>query len=261
MSKLPASTGWQWLKRGFMLFRKQPGILTMLLFANLMISLLISAVPLVGPLLAMVLSPSLSMAVMQACFLIEQDQRVGPNVLLTGFRPPAVRALCKLGLVYLGVSVVLTVIGKVSIDPEFWRQLATPVDPAAPPKIDASDMLGVLMIFLLQSVALMGLCFSAPLTYWQKMAAGKATFYSFFAVVGALAPMMVMLLAWFGLLTAVGMVATLLLGNANAGKVVMVWLVLLFVLLLQCAIYASYRQIFGDPAEHALSPVSLQKPG
>jgi hypothetical protein len=221
----------------------------MLLFANLMISLLVSAVPLVGPLLAMVLIPSLSMAVMQACFLIEQGQRVGPSVLLTGFRQPAVRALCKLGLVYLGVSLVLTVLARFTIDAEFWRQVTAPVAPDTAGNVKSSNMLALLMIFLLQSVALMALSFSAPLTYWQKMPPGKATFYSVFAVLGAIKPVLVMLLAWFGIFTAVSMVAALVLGNANAGRVVIIWIVLLFVLQLQCAIYASYRQIFGDPAD------------
>ena len=250
MGKLPASTGWLWLKQGFGLFRKQPGILTMVLFANLMINLLVSAVPLVGPLLAMILIPSLSMAIMQACFMIEQGQRVAPNVLLTGFRQPAVRELCKLGLVYLAVSLVLTVLARFTIDPAFWQQMAsTPGTPPKPGEVDSSNTLALMAIFLLMSAALMSLCFAAPLTYWQKMGPGKATFYSFFAVLGAIRPLIVMLLAWFGMFTLVGMLAGLVLGNANAGRVVLIWIVLLFALQLQCAIYASYRQIFGVPAD------------
>jgi hypothetical protein len=32
-------------------------------------------------------------------------------------------------------------------------------------------------------------------------------------------------------------------------RVVIMWLIFLFILLLQCAMYAGYRQIFGKPAD------------
>jgi hypothetical protein len=40
----------------------------------------------------------------------------------------------------------------------------------------------------------------------------------------------------------------------HIAQVIMMWLIFLFVLLLQCAIYIGYRQIFGKPVE----PVSRQ---
>lgn len=254
MEKLPASTGWHWLKQGFALFRKQPGILTMLLFVNLMITLVISSVPYIGPLIAAILVPSVSISVMQACFEIEQDQRVGPRVILTGFRQPALRALCKLGMVYLGASLVLTVMAQFMVDPEVVRQVSAPVAAGAnpaPPNMQA--LLMILLIQLLALVVLVALSFSIPLTYWQRMPAGKATFYSVFAIAGAIKPILVLLLSWFGLLMGVGTIIAVIMGSASAGRVILAWLVLLAALMLQCAIYAAYRQIFGDPAviEHA----------
>ena len=61
-----------------------------------------------GNRVGVVLIPSLSMATMQACALIAQNQRVSLSVLATGFRKPAVIALCKLGLIYMVVSLLLT---------------------------------------------------------------------------------------------------------------------------------------------------------
>ena len=247
MSKLPASAGWLWLKHGFALFRKQPGILTMLLFTNFMISVLISTIPYIGPQLAVLLIPSLTMAVLQACHLIDQGQRVTPQVMLTGFREPVFKALCKLGLVYVGVSLLLTVLANLVIDPAFWRNVTAPVDPNNVSAADRSNMLTFLGLTLLQCLVLLALCFAAPLTYWKSMAPGKATFYSFFAVVGAFKPILLMLFAWFGIFLAAAMAASLIFGNSNAGKVVVIWIMLLFMLELQCAFYASYRQIFGEP--------------
>jgi hypothetical protein len=254
MNKLPASTGWAWLKQGAALFRKQPAGLTTLLFANILISIAFSALPILGPLLAVILMPSLSMAFMQACLMIDNGERVTPRVLLTGFRKPAVASLCKLGLVYLGVSVVLTVLASFVINDAFWDQITgQQVDPKKL-TVEASDLLGLFGLFVLDMAVLISLAFAAPLTYWEKMGPGKATFYSFFAVVRSARVFGVMLLAWFGLFFAVCCAVTLVVTKTDIAHVIILWLIFLFVLLLQCAIYAGYRQIFGKPVESQGQP-------
>lgn len=245
---LPARSGWEWVKQGATLFRKQAGVLTALLFINLMISVVLGVIPFIGPMLGVVLIPSLSMAILQACALIAVDQRVNLAVLATGFRKPAVSALCKLGLVYLGVSLLLTVLIHFSIDDDFMKQFSAPIDPKTGPVINASDLATMFGIMLLQVATVILLCFAAPLVAWQGMSAGKATFYSFFAVVGATRAFFVMLLSWFAIFFLVLMIVVMVLGNSDMGRVVIMWVGLMFVLLLQCAIFAAYRQIFGAPA-------------
>jgi hypothetical protein len=259
MNNMPAITGWNWLKEGTGLFRKQPAALTTLLFANILFSLLISAVPLLGKMVAVVLIPSFSMAFMKACLMIENGERVTPAVLLTGFRKPAFGALWKIGLVYLGASLLLTMLTKVAIDPGFWEQVSQPVDPSAPPQVQASDLLAMLGIFILDVAVLIALAFAAPLTYWQHMSLGKATFYSFFAVLKNARVFLVLLMAWFGIFFGVCFIVALLLGGSSLARVAIMWLIFLFVLLLQCAIYAGYRQIFGKPAEPGAGRVNLNK--
>lgn len=249
MSNLPASTGWAWLKQGAALFRKQPGGLTTLMFANILISIAFSAVPVVGPILAVVLIPSLSMAFMQACLMIDNGQRVTPGVLLTGFRKPAVVTLCKLGLVYLAVSLLLALLARFAIDQSFWEQITVQQPDPKKLAVDVSDVLAMFLIFVLDLAALISLAFAAPLTYWEKMGPGKATFYSFFAVVKSARVFSVLLLAWFGLFFSVCMLVALVVGPVHIAQVIIMWLIFLFVLLLQCAIYVGYRQIFGKPVE------------
>lgn len=250
MSKLPARTGWEWLKQGFALFRKQPAGLTMLLFANFLISIVLSALPLFGPLVAVILIPSLSMAFMQACLMIENGERVTLGVLATGFRRPAVGSLCKLGVLYLLVSAVLTLLAGLLIDDAFWQQLRN--QQAVPQKLDIapSDMLGMFVLFLVDLSALISLAFAAPLIYWEKMGTGKATFYSFFAVVRSARVFVVLLAAWFGMFCAVCFVIALVLGPLHIAEMIMSGMLFIFVLLLQCAIYVGYRQIFGKPVEN-----------
>lgn len=244
MSAIPAKAGWAWLKQGMGLFRKQPAALTTLLFANVLFSFAIGAVPLLGQIAAVVLIPSFSMSFMQACLMIEHGQRVTPLVLLTGFRKPAVVNLCKIGLAYLAVTALLTVIAYVMVGESFWKQAVTPT---SVPVVEPSDVLGVMVIAVLQIATVMSLCFAAPLAYWQQMPPAKAIFYSFFAVLRSTRVFLVMLLAWFGLFMGATIVPLIVFGNGSFGRVVIAWLGFLFILLLQCAMYAGYRQIFGVP--------------
>jgi len=254
MNDLPARTGWEWLKQGMGLFRKQPAALTTLLFANILFSIGLSAVPILGSVIAVVLIPSFSMAFMQACLMIENGDRVTPAVLLTGFRQPALAALCKLGLVYLGVSLLMMVITRLAIPPEVLMQMMPRPDAKTPPDIQTSHMLALFGVFLLDVAVLVTLCFAAPLTYWKHMGPGKATFYSFFAVIRTARPFLVLLATWFGIFFGVCIVAALVFRDAAVGRVVLMWLIFLFVLLLQCAMYAGYRTIFGKPADEAPQP-------
>jgi len=255
MNDLPARTGWEWLKQGIGLFRKQPAALTTLLFANILFSIGLSAVPILGSVLAVVLIPSFTMAFMQACLMIENGDRVTPAVLLTGFRQPALVALCKLGLVYLAVSLLMMVITRLAIPPEVIMQMMPRPDAKTPPNVQTSHMLALFGVFLLDVAVLVTLCFAAPLTYWKHMGPGKATFYSFFAVIRTARPFLVLLAAWFAIFFGVCIIAALLFGDAALGRVVLMWLVFLFVLLLQCAMYAGYRTIFGKPYDQAPQPI------
>jgi hypothetical protein len=256
MSQLTASTGWAWLKQGAGMFRKQPAGLTTLLFADILISVLVGVIPFIGPMVAIVLVPCFSLAFMQACLLIDQNQRVTPDILLTGFRQPAVKTLLKVGLVYLAVFFVLAMVLRFAVDPDILKQAESGANPADIQRVNGGDMLGLLAVFLLQAIAVLTLSFTAPLTYWQKMETGKAVFYSFFAVLRAGRAFCVLLISWFAILFGLCIVIAMLLGQSGAARIVIMWLFFLFFLLLQCALYAAYRQIFGTPAAQ---PVSLTK--
>jgi hypothetical protein len=244
MSALPAKTGWAWLKQGMALFRQQPAALTTLLFANVLFSFMLGAIPLLGQFAAVVLIPSFSMAFMQACLMIEHGQRVTPAVLLTGFRKPVVVNLCKIGLAYLAAIGLTTLLAYLMLGEGLWKQ---GISPTNPPVIDGSLAAGMMLVAVLQIGTLVVLCFAAPLAYWQNMPPAKSIFYSFFAVVRSARVFLVMLLAWFGMFIAASIVPRVILGNSLIAMVVMMWIGFLFILLLQCAMYAGYRQIFGVP--------------
>ena len=91
MDKLPAITGWLWVKEGFAIFRKQPAELSTLFFAYMFLMLGVGIIPVIGQLLPLILVPLFSMTFMHACAYVKTGKRVYPNLLLVGFRSPAVR--------------------------------------------------------------------------------------------------------------------------------------------------------------------------
>jgi hypothetical protein len=89
------------------------------------------------------------MAFMQACLMIENGERVTPAVLLTGFRKPVLAALCKIGLVYLAVSLVL-MCWRAAIDAELLAsRSAAGSAPGTSRRCTSSDMLRMFGCFLL----------------------------------------------------------------------------------------------------------------
>ncbi len=248
MNKLPARTGWQWLTHGFSLFRKQPGMLSTLLVANLLTNLMLASVPLLGAIAAAVLIPSFSVAFMQANHLLDQGQRLAPSVLLTGFRPPALRELCKLGLAYMVLAILLMALSMLFVDEAFVKRMQIPAGSKTPPQFAAGDVLTFMLLIGVQAGLMLALCFAPALTYWKKMKPFKAIFYSVFGILGAFKPFVTMLAAWIGFLLAASMIVALLLGGGKAGVAAMFSITLVFTLILQSSLYACYRQIFGDPA-------------
>jgi hypothetical protein len=236
--KIPARTGWLWLKQGMDLLRQQPAALTTLLFANVLFVLLLHAIPYLGQVIAVLLIPSLSMTVMQACLQIDHKQRISLSVLATGFQQALLPTLLKIGVAYLLVVILTTLPGLLILG-------GTIINPA---EIAPGDGLVLMAASLLQIFAGVALSFAAPLATWQNMPAVKALFYSFFAVWRSARVFVVMLMAWLGLFVLALSVPRLLLGQTTFGFVVLAWIGFVFILLLQCAMYAAYRQIFGVPA-------------
>jgi hypothetical protein len=247
MSGLPARTGWAWLKQGAKLFRQQPAALTSLLFTNVLLLLLLSQIPLLGPFLAGALTPSMSIAFMAACLKVEQAQRVPPSVLLTGLRKPVVFELIKVGLVYLAVALVLAGLSRLLLSAEFVAQFKGQIDQAHPPAITLSDALVLLGVMLLDLAALLITCYTAALIYWQKMGVAKAIFFSAVGVLRSARAFLLLLMAAIGILFVGMLVIALILGKGTFGTVVIMWVTFLYMLIVNCAVYCGYRQIFGVP--------------
>ncbi len=251
MDKLPAIAGWNWVKEGFALFRKQPAEISTLFLAYMFLMMAIGFLPLVGQVLPLVLIPAFSMAFMQACLQIEQGKKVYPNLLLTGFRTPALGRLLKLGVLYLVAAVVAVAASAIVDGGVFWEIMS------GQKKLDSETIRGsnlsLSMMFsaAVYTPAAMAFWYAAPLIAWQDMGIGKAIFYSFFAVKRSGMAFLVYGLSWvlIGIIlpAVLSSVVALVVGKAFAVMVVLLTVSLVLTVIMYCSFYPTYTHIFGRP--------------
>lgn len=251
MERLPASVGWQWLRDGFTLLRRQPAELCTLFMAYLFLMLALGFIPIAGQVLPLLLIPVFSMAFMQACVLVEKRKRVLPGLLLYGFRSKAFGKLVKLGTLYL-LAAALAIGASVLIDGGALLDIMT-----GSSRIDANNLpglrlpLAMLAAATIYTPAAMAFWYAAPLVAWQDMGIFKALFYSFFAVLHAKGAFLVYGLGWM----LIGVILPLVFSSVLAAvtqsvTVMMVVLIPLSVLLtvaMYCSFYATYVAIFPRP--------------
>jgi hypothetical protein len=246
MEKLPARAGWHWVKQGFAVFRKQPGALMAILFSCMFLSLLSTILPVVGMLLPALLAPLFSVALLQGCADIDSGKRALPNLLVAGFRPPARKPLLLLGVVYVGVAGValltLSLLGAEAI---------THINDN-PGKLDPQVLKSMQGAAFIASLIYMGgwmlSCLAAPLIFWQKMALGKALFFSVVTVVREIKAFATMMFSLYMLCQLMGVIPLLLFGSPQLAFAAVFSIILMMIVLMHCALYAAYRQIFGAPS-------------
>ena len=260
MEKLPASTGWHWVKQGFGLFRKQPGGLSMLFLGYMVCMLLVSIIPLLGQLLPVILVPIFSVAFAQGCLNIDQGKRVLPNLLLSGFRKPALPVLFGLGVLYI-ITAILAIGASSLVDGgTLWQLVTGQLNPQTSPDVIRESNIGsaILLTIVMYIPAAMAFCFAAPLIYWQQVSLGKALFFSFFAVWRSLSAFIVFASTWFAISIVTSQLLFMIVGRTPMAIQLMMPLSMILTVIMHCSFYAAYRQIFGVPADSGKT-VSLDK--
>ncbi|WP_420476821.1 BPSS1780 family membrane protein [Noviherbaspirillum sp. ST9] len=251
MDKLPPIAGWNWVKEGFALFRKQPAEISTLFLAYMFLMMAVGFLPLLGQVLPLVLIPVFSMAFMQACLQIEQGKKVYPNLLLAGFRSPAVKRLLQLGVLYLVAAVIAVAASAVIDGGMFWEimsgQKALDTDAIRGSNLSLSMMFSAAVY----TPAAMAFWYAAPLIAWQDMGIGKAIFYSFFAVKRSGMAFLVYGLSWvlIGVIlpAVLSSIVALVVGKAFAVMIVLLTVSLVLTVVMYCSFYPTYTHVFGRP--------------
>jgi hypothetical protein len=235
----PAAAGWEWVARGWALFRMAPVMWIVAMVALFLISLASSLVPVLGNLAYAALSPVFSAGWVAACRALEREGEFDIEHLLGGFSRRFGK-LAVLGLIYLGAMLLLLVVFALIVGLPLMGVLMTgdPQQVAAGMRASLPWLLlGVLVGALLAVPILAAFWFAPALVYMHDVnpvAAMKASFGACFRNLGSL---FVYGLVLFAILVIA--LIPLFLG------------LLVFFPLLVTSGYAAYRDIFTDDAAAA----------
>ncbi len=97
---LPAQRGWAWIIEGFRLWKRNPALLTFLVFGYWLCLLVVAAIPFVGQVLMSLIMPALALGIYNGCKAVADGRKAGPDILLSGFRQNFPE-LVKIGGIYL----------------------------------------------------------------------------------------------------------------------------------------------------------------
>ena len=239
-ASVPAGNGAAWWSEGWRLFAQSPGVWIAITVLFVVIMVMLSIVPVIGSVATTLLAPVLAGGVVSGCRTVDRGGNLSINHLFAGFAD-RLAPLAIVGLLYLvGTLVIIVVVGCVLIAVIGMSGIGALLagDPLQA-GITALATFGIGAMF----AVLVGLLIGIPLmmAYWfapalvvlrndEPVAAMKA---SFDACLVNMLPMLVY--SVLGLVFAIVASIPLALG----------WLVLAPVL--AGSVYASYKDIFGDP--------------
>lgn len=177
---LPARHGWHWVRDAFALWRRNPALLTFLVFGYWLVLVLIGSIPYLGQIAMSLAMPALSVGIYNGCRAIDEGRKVGPETLFSGFRQNLPEQL-KLGALYFtGTLLILGIISVFDGGEMAALMLGKSQLKADDPNNDV--LLGSLLAGIALSTPLMmGYWFAPLLCAWGRISAPKAMFFSLVA--------------------------------------------------------------------------------
>ncbi|NTV09624.1 MAG: hypothetical protein HGA47_02510 [Zoogloea sp.] len=245
-TRLPAARGWAWMVEGFALYRRNPALLTFLVFGYWLGLLLVGAVPFIGQVAVSLVMPALSLGILNGCREIAAGRKPGPDILFSGFRTN-LPALLRLGVVYLLGS--LAVLGFTAlVDGGVLFELMLGRRPLSEETAEDPRVMAAMLTGIAVSTPLMMAYWFAPLLAgWKGLPAGKAMFFSLVACWRNWQAFMVFALALAGVALVPGFLIGLL-GAISpiAGALPALILPLVVIPVLFASFYINARDVFGD---------------
>jgi hypothetical protein len=254
LNVVPPRTGLAWVKLGVRTFLRQPLALAGLFFMYMAVVLVISFIPVVGPLVGGMLVPAATLGLMAATAEAATGKFPMPTVLISAFRAgrQQARSMLVLGLVYAAGSLLATGLGSLVGDP-------TPA-PSGEPRLDIS-----MLVTLLLHAPLFLMFWHAPaLVHWHGVTPAKSLFFSTVACWRNMGAMLVYGMAWMGVFLAVGIVLTLLgamAGGATAARAVMMPAALLMAAMFSTSIWFTFRDSFAADPDPTPDPAPASTDG
>jgi len=233
--KVTAAHGLQWIKDGFGLFRLNPVIWIALFFVYLLLGMLLSLVPLIGPIVLNLLAPVFMAGFMLGCQALESEEELEINHLFAGFKQNTSQLVTVGGIYLVGVILVaglvfITTGGTVMN--EGGHGMAGQHDPAV--EAGGHVMLAALIAMSLLIPLIMAYWFAPPLVIFHNMSPIDAMKLSFSACLTNLWPFTI-----YGLVSMVLLlIAAIPLGLG----------LLVMIPTMTASLYVSYKDIFVQEA-------------
>ena len=247
LNVVPPRTGLAWVRAGVLTFMRQPLALSGLFFMYTALVVVISQLPLVGPLIGGLLVPAATLGLMAASAEAQAGRFPMPGVLFSAFRAgrQRLRAMLQLGMVYATGSLLATLLASMMAGGPAPAGSAAAGGSAA-----AFDGATVLALFL--HLPLFMLFWHAPaLVHWHGVSPVKSLFFSAVAVMRNFGAHLVYGLGWLAIFLAVGSVFGLaggLLGGPAFAQALMLPTALLLAAMFSSSIYFTFRGSFmADP--------------
>jgi len=266
---VPARTGLLWVKLGIRTFLRQPLALAGLFFMFTMTVILLAAVPVIGPMAAVVLMPAATLGMMVATEQASVGKFPMPSVLVSAFRAGRQRARSMLILGGLYALVLLAIVTMTSLmvpDTPAPTPLApgTPGVPAGPTAVPP----GTPAMFIAMALQLpFTVLFShAPaLVHWYGVTPAKSLFFSAVAFLRNFGAFVLFGIGWLAFLFAVGAFLSIIyaLFGAAPSPQTMAPVALVVLAMMSTSMYFTFRDSFvpATDDEALASAVAEPPPG
>jgi hypothetical protein len=247
LRKADAGRGWQWIAGGLSLFRKNPPIWIALFVIYFLIVIVVSIIPVVGPLVMTLLAPVFTAGFMLACRGVEAGEELELGYLVAGFKHNTGQ-LVTVGGLYLVGSIIILGLMMMSGGGAILGSAALGQMQGIEPNEAMVGAMGGMLIALLVALALlipllMAYWFAPALVVLRNMTAMEAMKLSFIGCLRNIWPFLV-----FGVIAFIlTMIAMIPFGLG----------MLVLVPVLNASIYLGYKDIFPAEPEPGIEAPSL----
>lgn len=232
IQRVNAGNGWDWFVRGWGLFAKDPALWIILILIYAVIAIVLNAIPLLGGLSFMLISPALAGGLYFAAQTADNGGKLEIGQLFQAFQDKErTRPMLTLGAISLGFGILMGLVVMLSFGSLLGAGAMMHEEYAetAGTGLLVGGFLGLIIVSLVMLAATMALFYAVPLVMLSHEEPIAAVKLSFSACLSNVLPLLV-----FGLVYLVlGVLATIPFGLG--------WIVLFPVSL--CAAYSSYKDI------------------
>lgn len=257
---VPARTGLTWVKLGVKTFLQQPLAMSGLFFLYMAVGTLLSLLPVLGLVLALMIVPAATLGLMAATQEAVKGKFPMPTVLLSAFRAgrQRMRAMLVLGGLYAAACLLVIMVVPLLVDAPPALPAGAGREAMMTPEYQLA-MMKNMSVTLLLSFPILVLFWHAPaLVHWHGVSPVKSLFFSVVACLRNAGAFVMYGLGWLGvffcMLILISMLASLA-GSVELIAAAMMPLGLIMTAMFSTSIYFTFRDSFvATPPGDASDP-------